>query len=98
MDAEGTVFRRVCSQPGRYPSPRSGWGTPPRTGVPPMTEQQNVHLLRGGRYASYVQAGELSCFSVYISSQISCETNLYDFAVAGADVFNMLTTTHCVTV
>ena len=34
-------------------------------GVPPPpnqeTEQQSEHLLRGGRYASCVHAGELSC-------------------------------------
>ena len=36
-----------------------------RTGVPlppPQTEQQNKYLLRGGRYASCLHAGGLSCF------------------------------------
>ena len=38
-----------------YPPARSGWGTP-RIG------QQKEYLLRGGRYASCVHAGGLSCF------------------------------------
>ena len=51
----------VCSHlrgevpPG--PGPTSGR----RGGVPP-TEQHGVYLLRGGRYASCVHAGGLSCF------------------------------------
>ena len=61
-----------------YPLPpaSSGCGIPPppsqvrmgyppaRTGIPssPGTEQQSGHLLRGGRYASCVHAGGLSCF------------------------------------
>ena len=56
------------------PHPRS-WGVPhPRFGgtpsqvrgegvpqVPPRTDQHSEHLLRGGRYASCVHAGGLSC-------------------------------------
>ena len=47
---------------GGYPSPSRGipWpglGYPP----PPKTEQQSEHLLHGGRYASCVHAGGLSC-------------------------------------
>ena len=51
---------------GGYPLPRSRGGTPsswwdvPQQGVPPP-EQHSVYLLRGGRYASCVQAGGLSC-------------------------------------
>ena len=59
---------------GRYPLPRSRWGVPhpanggyppsrgsPRQGYPPPPEQHRVYLLRGGRYASCVHAGGLSC-------------------------------------
>ena len=53
-----------------YPSlTRSGWGTTPRpgTGYPPRpgmgypSRGHSEHLLRGGRYASCVHAGGLSC-------------------------------------
>ena len=77
-DGEGNVFSLTTTgRGGGYPSPRffprslvpgpfgmgyplarSGWGNPP----PPRTEQQSEHLLRGGRYASWVHAGRLSCF------------------------------------
>ena len=54
----------------RYP-PDLGWGTPPDLGwgtpspqtwdwVPPPPE----HLIRGGRYASCVHAGRLSCYYI----------------------------------
>ena len=48
-----------------YP-PSAGWGLPPPSvpgqdrGVPRL-EQYGVYLLRGGRYASCVHAGGLSC-------------------------------------
>ena len=39
--------------------PDLGWGTPrPEMGYPP---QHSEHLIRGGRYASCVHAGGLSC-------------------------------------
>ena len=46
------------------PPPTLGWGTPLPDlgwGTPPWTEQHSEHLLRGGRYASCVHAGGLSC-------------------------------------
>ena len=45
--------------------PRHGMGYPPRSEMgypPPRTDQHSEHLLRGGRYASCVHAGGLSCF------------------------------------
>ena len=47
-----------------YPLARSGWwrGT---QGTPHYTEQYSEHLLRGGRHASCVHAGGLSCSIVY---------------------------------
>ena len=48
------------------PSPRTGLGYPPQPGLeyPSKTEQQSKHLLRGGRYASCIHAGGLSCFNM----------------------------------
>ena len=46
-----------------YP-PSAGWDTPPPPGQDrgvPQLEQHGVYLLRGGRYASHVHAGGLSC-------------------------------------
>ena len=60
-------------RPGMGTSPDLEWGTPPRPGTgyhpkceirwgtPPPTDQHSEHLLRGGRYASCVHAGGLSC-------------------------------------
>ena len=57
--------------PGVHPPCRGpAWGTPPGRGglpgvpppPPPQQEQHSVYLLRGGRYASCVQAGGLSCY------------------------------------
>ena len=61
---------------GTPPPVRTGWGYPPPPseldeGIPPPThpcqetEQQSQYLLRGGRYASCVHAGGLSCL-IYI--------------------------------
>ena len=54
---------------GGTPLSRAGWGTsPPPHGqdwmgyLPPNREQHSEHLLQGGRYASCVHVGELSCF------------------------------------
>ena len=58
-----------------YPLTRSGWGTPPDLGWGPpgpgmgypsrpgmgYPPQHSEHLIRGGRYASCVHAGGLSC-------------------------------------
>ena len=73
--------------------PITGWGTPPSSldgvpqpsmdGVPPPPPQHSEHLLRGGRYASCVHAGGLSClWCVYnnrqrlmaLGSMIMCRT------------------------
>ena len=64
----------IPAQDMGVPHPRSGqgipWGTPPmsRWGASsgwgegyPQPEQHNMYLLRGGRYASWVHAGGLSC-------------------------------------
>ena len=45
------------------PLPSSGWGVPPRQGVPLPPDQHSMYLLRGGRYASCVHSGGLSCIS-----------------------------------
>ena len=53
----------------RAPPPDMGWGTPPdlRWGTPlPQTDQHSEHLLHGGRYASCVHAGGLSCFQLFL--------------------------------
>ena len=45
-------------------------GTPPGKGVPlagyPLPDQHSVYLLRGGRYASCVQAGGFSFFIGFV--------------------------------
>ena len=53
--------------PGTGYPPGPGMGYPPRhgTGYPP-TDQHSEHLLHGGRYASCVHAGGLSC-SIFTS-------------------------------
>ena len=50
-------------RPGMGYPPHLEWGTPPDMGqgTPPQTGQHSEHLLRGGRYASCVNAGGLSC-------------------------------------
>ena len=57
MGPPGQV-QRVGGVPGV--PPRQGWGTSPPLG------QQKEYSLRGGRYASCVHAGGLSCFSEYL--------------------------------
>ena len=49
----------------RYPTP--GRGHLPRS---TPTEQHSEYLLRGGRYASCVHAGGLSCFPYLLSQRI----------------------------
>ena len=61
------------------PPTRSGWGTPrpglDGGGVPPprpsldKTEQHSECLLRGGRCASCVHAGGLSCVDLFLGTQ-----------------------------
>ena len=56
------------TQDGVSPYLDLGWATPlprPEMGypAPPYTEQHSEHLLRGGRCASCVHAGGLSCFN-----------------------------------
>ena len=63
------------------PTARSGWGTPwpgqdgvlpwpgQDWGTPPRREQPSEHLLRGGRFASCIYAGGLSCYN-YVWSKI----------------------------
>ena len=65
--------------PGVGGTPTLGWGVPQPgldsgggyLGYPltHQTEQHSEHLLRGGRYASCVHAGGLSCSSFYFSSK-----------------------------
>ena len=53
---------------GYPPPPQEGqdWSTPR-----PKTEQQSEYLLHGGRYASCVRAGGLSCSSVSFCGSLS---------------------------
>ena len=46
---------------GMYHPPTPPSRSDPRMGGYPLLEQHSVYLLRGGRYASYVHAGGLSC-------------------------------------
>ena len=71
---------------GGYPS--QGWVPPPsRDGIPPIQRwgtpapligQQMEYLIRGGRYASCVHAGGLSCFIIYNSDIILCFIVFYE--------------------
>ena len=57
--------------PGRYPPARSGWGGTLPGGYPAgggtQLGQLREYLLHGGRYASCVHAGGLSCCNCYDS-------------------------------
>ena len=58
---------------GGYPPVRAGWGYPllGLDGGTPLVrrqEQHSEHLLRSRRYASYVDAGGLSCLYRYFTS------------------------------
>ena len=46
---------------GVPPPIMTGWGTPPLG-----RQQHSKHLLRGGRYASFVHTGGLSCYILYL--------------------------------
>ena len=58
----GTPIKDWMGVPG-YPPSRTGWGTPPRQ----ETDQHSELLLCGGRYASCVHAGGLSCYPNFLS-------------------------------
>ena len=60
----------IPPRPGTGYLPDLGWGTPP---------QHSEHLLRGGRYASCVHAGGLSCTILFtnISTMLGA-TNVID--------------------
>ena len=68
--AQGTPHLAGGTCPG-YPPPSRGhlprvpptWQGVPARGTPPHQEQHSVYLLRGGRYASCVHAGGLSCLN-----------------------------------
>ena len=47
-----------------YPLPEMGY--PPTWGTPHYTEQHSVHLLHGGRCASCIHTGGLSCFMTFL--------------------------------
>ena len=63
-------------QTGGVPHPGLSGVPPPWDEVPPLpnqkTEQHSEHLLRGGRYASCVHAGGLSCFNIPLSVELHC--------------------------
>ena len=62
---EGGTYLPRSGQGGYLPSQVWGvptWVPPHQVRYPPPPEQHGVHLLRGGRYASCVHAGGLSCF------------------------------------
>ena len=70
--------------PGMGYPPDLGWGTPPGwgthltwDGVPPQTEQHSEHLLRGGRYASCVHAGGLSCLLILNNTNLKTVLEIY---------------------
>ena len=65
-----TRFRWGVPQPGVSPVQR--WSTPP---PPPRIRQQMEYLGCGGRYASCVHAGGLSCFS-FIFAAARCEQQI----------------------
>ena len=48
-------------------------GCPTRGTTPPRQEQHSVYLLRGGRYASCIRAGGLSCF-LLLSCELPCRS------------------------
>ena len=48
--------------PAQGTPPPTWQGVPAQGTPPPQQEQHSVYLLRGGRYASCVHAGGLSCF------------------------------------
>ena len=65
----------VLTGAGGVPQSQVEYPFPGRTGVPfPKTEQQSKYLIRGGRYASCVNAGGLSCFQI-----ISYPNNIIDW-------------------
>ena len=59
------------------PTSRSG----PRMGGYPQPEQHSVYLLRGGRYASCVHAGGLSCLTMLSPNFLRHLMSIYEFCV-----------------
>ena len=53
-----------------YPPPDLGLGTPLDLGWGTPPPQHSEHLIRGGRYASCVHAGGLSCYDIILQMAI----------------------------
>ena len=81
---------------GDTPSVETGWGYPPTPsksgwGTPPPrqeTDQHREHLLRGGRYASCVHAGGLSC-QIYCNRYFSRDRDYNERVVWCYDIFTL---------
>ena len=76
QDQDGRYARANQGLDGVPPPVRTGWAPPPHQdwmGYPPPrqdTDQHSEHLLHGGRHASCVHAGGLSCFYLLALFQI----------------------------
>ena len=87
----GTLYWGPPHQGMGYPPTRDGvhsqgWDTPqPGMGYPPGIGQQREYLLRGGRYASCVHAGGLSCY-LYCFCSLTC-ANVMGVPRTTADVY-----------
>ena len=61
--------------------------TPARDGVPPRIGHQMEYLIRGGRYASCVQAGGLSCVLCFLKVKFLIYLFFYLFLVINIQFF-----------
>ena len=82
----------VCLSTGGTPARSDVGGVYPRWGTPsPHTGQQMEYLIRGGRYASCVHAGGLSCVGSIIIGSVFIGLNNFTLRrpVAQKDADNM---------